>query len=353
MAGSGYRVPPSLVRRADGQTIQLTPLLYPIIARDRRCRTPAEVAAAVSASTGRTVSEDNVRQLVDQKLRPRAWWPSPTAASLSSRSEPAAGLALPACRHRSRPDPAAHRSRSGSCSGPGWWCPFWLLSRSCAGGCRFAKGWPPRLTTLRTPRAADPGLCGDRDFSGFSRVWSRCGGEIRRRDARRHGFRALSRLARLLHRRHRLLPPRPPRTICAPTSAVSTSTRSSRWRSPACGCCCGTTRSCSSSPRRSFRCSVSSRHWCGSTATTCWPTSPASRTSTAASSRRWSACCRGGGAIPQASQLKWWARIVVTAWVIVVIPLLFGISSWRSSPCPVCSARRGRLGKQQTYWPQH
>ena len=28
MAGSGYRVPPSLVRRIDGQTIQLTPLLY-------------------------------------------------------------------------------------------------------------------------------------------------------------------------------------------------------------------------------------------------------------------------------------------------------------------------------------
>src|SRR5215216_5962362 len=28
MTGSGYKVPPSLVRRADGQTIQLTPLLY-------------------------------------------------------------------------------------------------------------------------------------------------------------------------------------------------------------------------------------------------------------------------------------------------------------------------------------
>ena len=28
MKGSGYKIPPSLVRRADGQTIQLTPLLY-------------------------------------------------------------------------------------------------------------------------------------------------------------------------------------------------------------------------------------------------------------------------------------------------------------------------------------
>ena len=71
MVGSGYRVPPSLVRRADGQTIQLTPLLYSILREIDGERTPAEVAAAVSASTGRTVSEDNIRQLVDHKLRPQ------------------------------------------------------------------------------------------------------------------------------------------------------------------------------------------------------------------------------------------------------------------------------------------
>ena len=71
MVGSGYRVPPSLVRRADGQTIQLTPLLYSVLREIDGDRTPAEVAAAVSASTGRTVSEDNVRQLVDHRLRPQ------------------------------------------------------------------------------------------------------------------------------------------------------------------------------------------------------------------------------------------------------------------------------------------
>ena len=71
MVGSGYRVPPSLVRRADGQTIQLTPLLYSILREIDGDRTPTEVAAAVSASTGRTVSEDNIRQLVDHKLRPQ------------------------------------------------------------------------------------------------------------------------------------------------------------------------------------------------------------------------------------------------------------------------------------------
>jgi putative peptide zinc metalloprotease protein len=70
MAGSGYRVPPSLARRADGQTIQLTPLLYAVLREIDGRRSPEEVSAAVSASTGRTVSEDNIRQLVDEQLRP-------------------------------------------------------------------------------------------------------------------------------------------------------------------------------------------------------------------------------------------------------------------------------------------
>lgn len=70
MAGSGYRVPPSLVRRADGQTLQLTPLLYQVLHQIDGRRTPAEVAGAVSEAAGRTVSEDNVLQLVEEKLLP-------------------------------------------------------------------------------------------------------------------------------------------------------------------------------------------------------------------------------------------------------------------------------------------
>jgi putative peptide zinc metalloprotease protein len=70
MAGSGYRIPPSLVRRADGQTIQLTPLLYATLGEIDGRRNAGEVAAAVTESTGRDVSEDNVRHLVDKQLRP-------------------------------------------------------------------------------------------------------------------------------------------------------------------------------------------------------------------------------------------------------------------------------------------
>jgi len=69
MAGSGYRVPPSLARRTDGQTIQLTPLLYATLREIDGRRTPQEVADAVSSSTGRTVNADNVGHLVD-KLSP-------------------------------------------------------------------------------------------------------------------------------------------------------------------------------------------------------------------------------------------------------------------------------------------
>jgi putative peptide zinc metalloprotease protein len=70
MAGSGYKVPPSLVRRADGQTIQLTPLLYATLREIDGNRTPAQVASAVSEATGRSVTEDNIRHLVGKQLRP-------------------------------------------------------------------------------------------------------------------------------------------------------------------------------------------------------------------------------------------------------------------------------------------
>ncbi|MFQ6171323.1 hypothetical protein ACK8HX_06925 [Oryzobacter sp. R7] len=62
--GSGYREPPSLVRRADGQTIQLTPLLYAALEAVDGHRTPGAVADELTRSTGRAVSADNVETLV-------------------------------------------------------------------------------------------------------------------------------------------------------------------------------------------------------------------------------------------------------------------------------------------------
>ena len=70
MVGSGYRTPPALVRRADGQVLQLTPLLYLVLhAADGR-RSCAEIADVVGRGLGRSVTEDDVRTLVDSHLRP-------------------------------------------------------------------------------------------------------------------------------------------------------------------------------------------------------------------------------------------------------------------------------------------
>jgi len=70
MVGSGYREPPALVRRADGQTIQLTTLLYLVLEAVDGQRNCAEIAEQVSAKFGRLVSAENVSSLIDSKLRP-------------------------------------------------------------------------------------------------------------------------------------------------------------------------------------------------------------------------------------------------------------------------------------------
>jgi putative peptide zinc metalloprotease protein len=69
LKGSGYREPPALARRGDGQTIQLSPLLYLVLAAIDGARSYADIAAAVSGPLERTVSADNVRTLVDKQLR--------------------------------------------------------------------------------------------------------------------------------------------------------------------------------------------------------------------------------------------------------------------------------------------
>ena len=71
MGGSGYRTPPSLVRRQDGQTLQLTPLLFAVLEAVDGRRDYAEIARVASAETGREVTASDVQALVDRQLRPR------------------------------------------------------------------------------------------------------------------------------------------------------------------------------------------------------------------------------------------------------------------------------------------
>ena len=68
--GSGYKEAPSLVRRSDGQTIQLTRLLYLVLEAIDGRRDPDEIAAHASNSSGRLVSAENVHTLITSQLLP-------------------------------------------------------------------------------------------------------------------------------------------------------------------------------------------------------------------------------------------------------------------------------------------
>ena len=68
--GSGYAQPPSLVRRADGQVIQMSPLLYRVACRIDGSRDPAAIAGLVSEDLGRSLTADQVRYLITAKLLP-------------------------------------------------------------------------------------------------------------------------------------------------------------------------------------------------------------------------------------------------------------------------------------------
>ncbi|MDQ1054967.1 putative peptide zinc metalloprotease protein [Arthrobacter sp. SORGH_AS 212] len=68
--GSGYREPPALVRRADGQTLQLTRLLYLVLEAADGTQDLEGIARHVSEGSGRLVSADNVRTLMDSQLLP-------------------------------------------------------------------------------------------------------------------------------------------------------------------------------------------------------------------------------------------------------------------------------------------
>ena len=87
--GSCYHQPPSLVRRPDGQVIQMSALLYQVTSRIDGARDPEAIAGLVSADLDRTLTAEQVRYLVTEKLVPlgvvanqSAAAPPPTARPL-------------------------------------------------------------------------------------------------------------------------------------------------------------------------------------------------------------------------------------------------------------------------------
>ena len=68
--GSGFKEARYLVRRSDGQIIQLTHLLYLVAEAIDGRRSLEEIAAKVSEGYGRAVSADNISTLLENSLRP-------------------------------------------------------------------------------------------------------------------------------------------------------------------------------------------------------------------------------------------------------------------------------------------
>ncbi|MFF4159000.1 hypothetical protein [Streptomyces sp. NPDC001678] len=74
--GSGYREPPQLVCRPDGQIVRLPPLLYQVVRALAGPLPPgpgpamARIAADLSEETGRRFTEEHIVFLIDKKLAP-------------------------------------------------------------------------------------------------------------------------------------------------------------------------------------------------------------------------------------------------------------------------------------------
>src|SRR4051794_14131492 len=68
--GSGYVTPPQLVRRADGQVMHVTPLLYAVLEAVDGERDLDQIARLLSGTTDHELHADDIEMLVDEKLRP-------------------------------------------------------------------------------------------------------------------------------------------------------------------------------------------------------------------------------------------------------------------------------------------
>ena len=89
---SGYTQPPSLVRRPDGQVIQVSALLYQVVCRIDGSRGPAAIAELVSANLGRTLSAEQVRYLITAKLLPLGIVAAGNAPAAAPKANPLLAL---------------------------------------------------------------------------------------------------------------------------------------------------------------------------------------------------------------------------------------------------------------------
>ena len=209
--GSGYSQPPSLVRRADGQVIQMSPLLYQVACRIDGSRGPAAIADAGQRRPGpvpdrRPGPLPHHRQAAASGHRRRRGRPGCRAEGQPAARAAGAGHAAARAGRERRRDAAAAAVP--------------VARRRGRGRQRRGRG----LVAVRRPRAGRRGPAGPAQPGGparrarpvpglrrVPRVRARGRLPVRRRAARRDRGRHLPGLAVVLHQRHRLLPAVPRR----------------------------------------------------------------------------------------------------------------------------------------------
>jgi len=108
MRDSGFASPPALVRRADGQMIQLSRLLYLVACQIDGNRAPGAIADLVSGDLGRSLSAGQVSYLITDKLAPLGMLAGRGTAALPTASP------LLALRARATLLPAAAANVAGA-----------------------------------------------------------------------------------------------------------------------------------------------------------------------------------------------------------------------------------------------
>jgi len=91
---SGHREAPWLIQRRDGSVVEVSSMLFLLATTLDGTRQPGEIAAVMSAESGRRISAADVSYLVEQKLRPLRVVEEPTAVARVEASTPVLGLSL-------------------------------------------------------------------------------------------------------------------------------------------------------------------------------------------------------------------------------------------------------------------
>ncbi|MER5960696.1 hypothetical protein ABT135_44540, partial [Streptomyces sp. NPDC001893] len=98
--GSGSRERKYLIRRADGQVVQLSRLLYLVTEAIDGVRDTMAISHRVSGRFGREISADNVEYLVEHKLQPLGLTVPPGRQDEQSVAAPRSDLLLVLKGHR-------------------------------------------------------------------------------------------------------------------------------------------------------------------------------------------------------------------------------------------------------------